>query len=364
MNQYHRFQPLKILAYAERSLLPIVRGEMPYPIDWRIYPSNRCNHCCEWCVFRQNREQFDYPEMLSEELLLKAVTDASSTNAVFIEFTGGGEPLQNQHTIKALEHAQFCSSNRIACGGAKLTVGLTTNGRYLSQTVAMQCNTIRVSLNAGTPEQHHKTNHGGKGRGDWEAIIDNIRQATSCRLGDLGLAFVVDADNWRDIPPFVRLAAGLGVDFAHIRPAFWYDTAEDAKVRAIMPDALRLCDQAKAEVAGCKTQIHALTSAFDGYWTPREYHRCRAVLTGMCLRATGNFAVCQDRVDLTFGNVPSYRDGATFQEVWHSQEHKDIVAKIHDGCGGELPRCPRCVWNSRNQAIESLEHDSLRLGIV
>ena len=116
------------------------------------------------------------------------------------------------------------------------------------------------------------------------------------------------------------------------------------------------------EAPRSSADIFAISEKFDGYWTPRTYHACQAVHTGVCLRATGDFAVCQDRTDLTFGSA--YRDGATFEEVWHSDERASLIARIHDGAGGELSACPRCVWNKRNELIAAWERDDLRIALV
>lgn len=355
---------MKILAYAQSHLEPIARGELPMPLDWHIYPSNICNHKCVWCMFRQNGEQFNFRVQIPRPLLLRAVTDAARTGAVHVEFAGGGEPLINKATPAALELAQRLGAERKAAGGRRLWVGLTTNGRLLTPEIAALCDSLRVSLNAGTAEQHLKTNHANDGAGDWHEILDAIRAARPHRKQDLGLAFVVDADNYQDITPFVDLAIDLDADFVHIRPAFWYDEEEDRRVRSIMPAALKLCEAARDKHKHARTQIHAITEKFEGFWSPRSYHRCRAVLSGACLRATGDFAVCQDRTDLVFGKEPSYALGATFEEVWHSDEHAAVVARIHDGEGGELSACPRCVWNGRNNAIEAIERDDLRIALV
>lgn len=355
-SPYNRFQSLKILAYAERSLLPIVRGEMPYPLDWHIYPSNICQHHCNFCMFVQNGEQEHFAVKLPRDLLLRAVRDAARTGAVLVHFSGGGEPLLNRHTPEAMALAHELG----------LKVALSTNGAALTPEVAGLVDYIRVSLNAGTPEQHWRTNHDGDPRhpGDWQRIMGNIARCVMAKRQDIGLGFVVDHQNYRDILAFCRIAAQLNVDFVHIRPGFYYDTSDDAAVRAVMPDAARLCAMAKWELRETPLRIFSITEKFDGYWTPRTYHRCRAVLTGVCLRATGDFAVCQDRIDLTFGHEPSYQAGAAFEDVWLSDEHKAVVARIHDGAGGELSACPRCVWGKRNEIIDALETDDLRIALV
>lgn len=365
MTDLHRFNNRKLLIHADR-LDAIVAGEMPYPVDWHVFPSNKCNHACTWCLYRApapdgHVEQFDYAVKLPRSVLLRAVSDAARTGATLIHFSGGGEPLLNRYTTEAMALAQEHASRRPAGRRNALKVALSTNGALLTPDVARLVDYIRVSLNAGTAAQHTRTNHDGQPGhpGDWQQILDRIADAIPHKRGDIGLGFVVDHENYQDIPPFVATAAALGVDFVHIRPAFYYEAALDAQVRAVMPDALRLCDEARATY-GDRVAIYALTDKFAGYWTPRSYNRCRAVLTGITLRATGDFAVCQDRTDLTFGGA--YRAGALFEDVWHSDEHRAVVDRIV--AGGELDRCPRCVWSNRNTLIDAWERDDLRIALV
>jgi sulfatase maturation enzyme AslB (radical SAM superfamily) len=359
MDNLHRFNSNKILAHADR-LRAIGRGELPYPIDWHVYPSNVCNHKCTWCMFRQNGEQFDFRVILPREVLLRAVRDAARTGAVLMHFSGGGEPLINKATPEAMALA----------GELGLKVAMSTNGRLLTPEVAGLVDYIRVSLNAGTPEQHHATNHGGDpaDKGDWHVILENIAACAPVAKQDMGLGFVVDYENYQDIYEFCKVAARLfgkttkaKQRFVHIRPGFYFDAEKDAKTRAVMPLALTLCREAQRDF-GDTIDIYAISEKFDGYWTPRTYDRCRAILTGTTLRATGDFAVCQDRTDLVFGKQPSYKAGASFEDVWHSDEHKRVISTIH--AGAALDACPRCVWNNRNHIIDAIADDSMRLDLV
>ena len=343
---YNRFNSLKILHYGESHLEPIARGELPFPIDWHIYPSNVCNHKCTWCMFRQNGEQFNFRVKLPRELLLRAVKDAARAGARLIHFSGGGEPLLNKHTPEAMELAKSLG----------VSVAMSTNGRLLTPEIAGLVDYIRVSLNAGTKEQHWRTNHGSDERdpGDWETILENIRAAVPCKRQDFGLGFVVDHENWNDIYPFCAVAAAVGVDFVHIRPGFYYEPEKDALVRQAMPHAVVECDRAKRDF-GHIVDIYSITEKFEGYWSPKSYSQCHAVKTGICLRATGDFAVCQDRTDLTFGTKPNYALGAAFEDVWGSEEHRAVMDRI---CAGdELDKCPRCVWNKRNEIIQDVYID-------
>lgn len=346
---YDRFNSLKILVHADK-LKQIAAGELPYPIDWHIYPSNICNHSCSWCMFRQNNEQFDHRVMLSRDLLLKAVDDAARTGAVLIHFSGGGEPLLNKYTWEAVERASEHG----------ISVALSTNGSHLDKEIVKNVDFIRVSLNAGTKEQHNKTNHANDGRSDWEKIIANIKDVVPYKKRDIGLAFVVDFDNVGDIYNFCSISVDCGVDFVHIRPAFWYDSDKNLLTRGAMPLAIEQSERAKKDF-GDKLKIFTITEKFEGFWTPRIYNKCYAVSTGICLTATGDFAVCQDRTDLRFGKA--YSEGALFEDVWHSEEHRKLIESIVSP--GELSKCPRCVWNKRNEIIQEVfVKDEMRLDLV
>lgn len=361
MTDLHRFNNLKLLAHADK-LDAILAGEWPYPIDWHIYPSNVCNHACSWCMFRQNGEQANFAVKLPRAVLRQGVIDAARTGASLIHFSGGGEPLLNRHTPEALALAQELAHVRPAGHRNQLKIAMSTNGALLTPEVAGLVDHLRISLNAGTAAQHTATNHGGQPGhpGDWQTILDRIADALPHARGDVGLGFVVDHENYADIVPFCRTAASLGVHFVHIRPAFYFDPEQDAAVRACMPDALKLCQMAKWELREQPLTIYALSDKFEGYWSARTYHACRAVQTGVCLRATGDFAVCQDRTDLTFGE--QYRHGAAFESIWGGAEHRAVVATIHDGA--QLDACPRCVWNRRNQVIDAWSRDDLRIALI
>lgn len=348
-DKYHAFDRGKLFRLTDSHWLPILRGEYPWPYDWSIYPSNACNHACSWCMFRQNREQFDNPGNLPRALMLRAVEDAARLGARMIHFAGGGEPLLNPHTLEALTLAH----------DRGLTNVLSTNGRFLTPAIAAVSHRIRVSLNAGSEHQHWLTNHAGEGRSDWREILDAIRQSAPARKRDIGLAFAVDHHNFREIYLFCQLAADLGVDFVHLRPAFWYDADDDAKTRAVMPDALELSDAARRDFGG-KVEIRAITDNFDNIWAARTYDRCLAVLSHVTLTATGEFAVCQDRMDLRFG--ATYKTGTAFEDIWGSAEHRALVNSIV--APGVLEHCPRCVFNGRNEVLAALATDTPRIDMI
>ena len=189
---------------------------------------------------------------------------------------------------------------------------MSTNGALLTPEVAAEVDYLRVSLNAGTAAQHTRTNR-RPARPPRRLAADPTRIALAlpARRGTLAsaswwtmrtTAISCRSARWRPSwasicphPPGLLLRAGAGRPGAglHVR------RAEDLRAR---------------QSGACATpplKIFSIAEKFEGYWTPRSYHACRAVLTGVTLRATGDFAVCQDRTDLVFG--AAYRQGAAFE---------------------------------------------------
>jgi MoaA/NifB/PqqE/SkfB family radical SAM enzyme len=303
-------------------------------------------------MFRQNGEQFKNAVQLPRDLLLRIVNDAHRTVAKLVHFSGGGEPLLNKNTFEAITLA-----NNLG-----IPVALSTNGTYLTPEIASMVDYIRVSLNAGSKQIHDFVNHSSDGRSDFEKIINNVANSVKKKKKDFGLGFVLDHQNVDDIYSFCEIGYQCKVDFVHIRPAFLYESNNDEKTKAIMNKSLLETLRAKDRFESKGFKIFAITEKFDGFWTPRSYDRCLAVLTGICVTATGDFAVCQDRTDLRFGK--DYSNGKKFEEIWQSDEHKKLVSEIYSS-GGRLDACPRCVWNKRNEIIEEVfVKDEIRLDLL
>ena len=88
---------------------------------------------------------------------------------------------------------------------------------------------INVSLDAASSETY-KTNRGGS----WAKLMDNLRFASALKR-DLVLFFVVQANNYREFPGFVRIANELGAASAELLGLQNWGTysPEEYRVRAV-----------------------------------------------------------------------------------------------------------------------------------
>jgi len=327
-NEFDRFSRWKLLVYADR-IEQILDGEMPYPVNWHVYPSNACPYDCEYCIMGDEREQND-GAMLSNESLDKLVDDAAEIGIKLVQFTGGGEPLTHPYLNTTI--------GRLHDNGIK--VALSTNG-YLLSGLEEPVDHLRVSFDAGTPETYNVVH----GVNAFERVVNNIAEAVEVGKGkDIGMGFVVTQDNFQEVEAFVRLAEDLGVDFVHIRPAYW----------PINNDGIRESYNSLSVPESGVVDIFATSKKFEGYWTNNKYP-CRATPLHAVLTATEEFILCLDRLDLRWGD---YRD-QSFSEIWFNKRHKELIEEAQEGCD------IRCVQCSENEVIERVfVQNELRMELI
>jgi MoaA/NifB/PqqE/SkfB family radical SAM enzyme len=180
-----------------KALLYIKDIEEGNVIFFDIHPTNRCNHDCVWCKFEHDEKKMTYDEMMS-------FVDKHPT-VQGIRISGGGEPLVNPDTIPFIEE----------CVARGKTVGIFTNGGLLNDEnikTITKCRFCRISLDAATPETHEKL-HRSK---DFYRVLENIVKLARSGIRELGVSFMVTADNVENIPQLPLL--NLPVDYMHFKP--------------------------------------------------------------------------------------------------------------------------------------------------
>jgi len=210
---------------AAKILLYMRELEERSPVYADLHPSNICNHQCVWCRYMRNKE------MLSLESMVNLLERYPKLRGITIG--GGGEPLTNKSVPDFI----------LECSRRGIKTGLFTNGGLFDQRsidiVANNCQFCRISLDAATPETHallHKSK-------DFHKIIANIRQLKGTRLPELGISYLVTADNVDDIPSLSEL--DLPVDYIHFKPLVeGIDEQTQKKASEILPKLQKKVDYA------------------------------------------------------------------------------------------------------------------------
>ena len=206
-----------------KILLYMKELEEKTPVYADIDPSNVCNHWCVWCRYGRNKE------ILSLESMLNLLERYPAIKGVTIG--GGGEPLTNKYTLDFI----------LECSRRGIKTGLFTNGGLFDQRtidiVGNNCQYCRISLDAATPETHASL-HKSK---DFHRILANVAQLRETRLPDLGISYLVTADNVDDIALLSEL--DLPVDYIHFKPLIaGIDSETRKKALKILPELQKKVD--------------------------------------------------------------------------------------------------------------------------
>jgi len=154
----------KILRHIDRISEWINTG-ISHPITYELDMTNICNSKCSFCFGFYERE--NRKDKITFEEAKDIVLQIKNFGGKGLIFTGGGEPLCNNDTIKVVEYA-----NSIG-----LEVGFITNGilidNFVAEVLVKNCKWIRISLDAGNKETYYIT-HGLDSNIFYE-VIKNIK---------------------------------------------------------------------------------------------------------------------------------------------------------------------------------------------
>ena len=169
-----------------------------------------CNYQCASCrteVINWNADPTFAPiNDRIVERIKHQVIDRIGTQSVTIRWAGG-EPFISRAYMDLLEYI-------IKAGRTNITNVIQTNGSYLkskSQILTRlepYIKELRISFDAATSDTYSRVRQNGV----WSNLIHNVRHAQHVLGQDRITAdFVVQADNYQEIPQFIELCRDLGI---------------------------------------------------------------------------------------------------------------------------------------------------------
>jgi MoaA/NifB/PqqE/SkfB family radical SAM enzyme len=209
--------------------------EMPNMVELNHDPT--CNLACPSCrteIVTAKSDEVDGYAQATERVILPLLKKVNGHTYI----TGGGEAFASKHfrsILRALNREEYPG----------LYVYLITNGQLitpyrwsefpnLSEMLAI----VSVSIDAARAETYEKLRRPGK----WEPLMKNLEFIAGMRRRDqirrLGLNFVVQKENFREMLDFVALGDRLGADqiwFQRVVNYGVYDEAAFAEVNVTSP---------------------------------------------------------------------------------------------------------------------------------
>ena len=200
------------LIYHPLRVADWLNGKTIFPIYMEISPIGLCNHRCVFCsvdyMGYQNRH-------LETKRLKEIISELGKGGLKSIMYAGEGEPFLHRDMAEITEYAKQCGIDN----------AFTTNGSLMtpeiSERILPVTEWIKVSCNAGTPEnysQMHRT-----GPGEFDKVLKNLKYAVDLRRRKgyscvLGIQSVLLRENMHTIENLAAAAKEIGLDYYVVKP--------------------------------------------------------------------------------------------------------------------------------------------------
>jgi len=351
----------KIFHFHEK-LEDVKAGRWSAPIHVRLKPTNRCNHRCGYCCYRNPAlylsERMDERDQIPPEKMRQIVGDLVAMGVQAVTLTGGGEPLCYPDITQAIEG--------LADGGVK--VAMLTNGSLLAgraaEVLSRRATWVRISMDAANGRDYARCR--GVSEKEFDKVCGNIGDFIQNRQSEcvLGVNFIVTEDNHQATLAFLELMKKLGADHVKVSGAV-VSTSVGENAAYLAP----LFDSVKAQIAeGASRLADARFAVIDRFHMPdsqqeafeRTYKRCPFAQCLTVIAADLNVYTCQDKAYTTSGLLGSIRD-RSFRDLWFSDELRQKLLALDPS-----RQCRHhCVAHGKNLALlDYIEADQDHLDFV
>ena len=319
----------KVFNHWDRFHELIETGEC-LPVTIQLDPTNQCNRNCETC----SGNRFDNGAQLSFSAM-RDIIDQTKSFCRGIIFTGGGEPLCNEHTVDAIHYAKQQG----------IDVALVTNGDLLDETSAKalvaDCSYIRTSIVDDRSWKNAKV-----------LVEAKKLMKDSCTIGT---GFLTNKDTNSQLSRVVEKASECKVDYLQFRP-YHLDIADER-------DHIRQLQEWYNHNA---FRVIMSEHKYEDMWEKGEkragYPECLSDWIRTVIAADGRvYADCHTRglKEFCFGDL----DRDDFMKIWKSRRRKSVQKnKLKE------ERCPamschdpldKFLWETRQQCDNGVHKNFL-----
>ncbi len=382
------YSSAKIFHFHEK-LDDILAGRITPPVHVRLKPTNRCQHRCDYCCYRNPDlllgERMNEADEIPPAKMREVVADMGRMGVRAVTFSGGGEPLCYAHIAESIR----------GLADAGIKVAMLTNGGLLKDDVAellaRSATWVRISMDAANRDTYARIRRVAPD--EFDRVCDNIRSFTSIedRRCVLGVNLIVTRENCDDVLRFLRMARELGADHVKVSNAIVSTRPEEnAEYMSAFYDSV------KRQVAEAVAELSAPSSApatqgrggrmspdtamqgrggrqhgfaiIDKVHLPdsgaesmeRNYTWCPMAQCLTVIAADQNVYTCQDKAYTTGGWLGSIRD-TSFAELWAGPDLRERLRALNPSTDCRH----HCVAHGKNLSLlDYFEADQEHLDFV
>jgi MoaA/NifB/PqqE/SkfB family radical SAM enzyme len=347
------YSPFKIVHHSE--VLDQFRvGLQPNPVQIHLVPTNRCNQGCTFCAYRipesASNQCFDAAEEMPREKLLEIITSCSMMGVKAIQITGGGEPLCHPDIKTAMGLAK-------AHG---IELALVTNGQAMDgETIELVRDIawVRFSVDAGTRDTYSLTRRVHARR--FDDLLKTIATLAANKDTVLGVGFVVNRENFREIADACAMFRDLGADNFRISAAFtplgmrYFD--------GMFEEARALAERAEALATASFRVFNLFNDRIHDLFTgTQDYDFCPMKDLVPYVGADLRVYTCCMLAYNTAGLIGSIKD-QTLRELWASAEKRAMFERHTPREHCRLP----CMFEGKNRFINyCIKNDALHVNFL
>ena len=289
--------------------LPPSLTRFTYPPVLAILLNTHCNAACFFC----REDDYKGTSVAAAEVLK---LDTAIRHARVVDLTGWGEPFLYPDFEWVVQH--ILDNNP-----SPRLIQVTTNGSLLSERwgklLSGRVNTIIVSLNAATPETYASQMRYKSNQFTFDRVLSNLRaflpMLTDEDRDRIDLHMVANADNFREIPHFVEVAAELGIPQVSIGH---YISAQRQYVHKTLWNVKQEYNEALASAGEVAEKLNVRLISGRRFFTEEARimgaTNCMAPFEAMFIEPSGKTAPCCFMGNDRIGKV--YQEG--FEAVWFS----------------------------------------------
>ena len=312
----------------------LFKYQVDAPVNIEFDLSNRCSLGCEWCHFAYTHTRGLHAEkheadpgkisggdLMDRMLAFDIITQLESCGVRSITWTGGGEPTLHPFFNNIIDFVN-------------IDQGIYTNGTCITKARAellkRKMKWVYISLDAATREAYHY--HKGVNKFDdvCLGVADLVRAKGKATIG---LGFLINKDNWKQIRSMIDLGNDLGVDYIQFRPTIIYDQehpAHRAENTSWMSDAIKLMESNQYD-----RKLIVDLERFRDYqnWTAHNYEICWWSGIQTVITPNGKVWTCVNKREYT-GALLGDLTTESFSNVWKRRRIAHVDADCRIMCRG------------------------------
>ncbi len=340
------YSQLKIFHHP-KTLQKLKAKERCSPIYIRIKPTNKCNHNCDYCHYRNpylELDEYGPGDEIPHDKIMEIIEDLKCMGVKAVTFSGGGEPLLYPYIEEAME--------KILDAGIDLSI--ITNGSLLNGRKACllaKAKWVRISVESVDDQTYCKVR--GIKEHSFEQLCGNIRAFAEKKdeTCELGINVVVSKENYHELEKMAILMKSLGVNHVKFAPLITNETSEyHAPIKDTVISTL---GKIQTELADEHFKIIDLyTGDFkNSVIFQRQYSECPIKEFVCVIGANAKVYYCHDKAYMSNGKVCDIAQ-ASFKECWYSEQVDSLFREF------DAKKCCKqhCVYDSRNELINSFLH--------